>query len=227
VVRKEGALFDEWPEQYDRWFESPLGAVVKACELALIMELLVPRPGEVILDAGSGTGVFTLPMLRAGAAVVGLDLSLPMIRRAVRKCASLSFSAVVGDMAGLPFRDGSFDKTVSITALEFIEDAPRAVGELFRVTRRGGLVVVATLNSESPWADRRRHEAGRKKTIFSNAFFRSPREMLSLAPFPGVVRTAVHFEKGVDPAAAMGAEEEGRKRGAATGAFVAVRWRKP
>ena len=227
MSQKKSALFDEWPEKYDRWFETPLGRVVKACELALIMELLEPGPGQFILDAGCGTGVFTLPILGAGARVVGLDLSLPMLARAAVKCGPATFSAVKGDMLRLPFRDGTFHKTVSITALEFIEDGQAAVGELFRVTATAGLVVVATLNSESPRAKQRRREAGRRRTILSHAIFRSPGEMRSLAPFPAEVRTAVHFEKDSESCRAVELEDEGRRRNAETGAFVAVRWKKP
>jgi ubiquinone/menaquinone biosynthesis C-methylase UbiE len=191
------------------------------------MEFLAPVAGETILDAGCGTGVFTLDILASGASVVGLDLSLPMLTKAVSKSRSLGFSPVVGDILRLPFEDQRFDKAVSITALEFIEDARGAVGELFRVTKSGGFVVVATLNSRSPWAERRRKEAQEKETIFSKAIFRSPGEMLSLAPIPGMVKTAVHFQKDAVPEVAIDAERKGRDEGLQTGAFVAVRWQKP
>jgi len=190
------------------------------------MEFLAPVAGETILDAGCGTGVFTLDIVSSRADVVGLDLSLPMLAKAVSKSHALGFSPVAGDTLHLPFKNERFDKAVSITALEFIKDAQDAVGELFRVTRRGGLVVVATLNSQSPWAERRTKEAREKETIFSKAIFRSPREMLSLAPCPGIVKTAVHFQKTSAPEAAIDAEREGREKGLQTGAFVAVRWQK-
>jgi len=191
------------------------------------MEFLAPVVGETILDAGCGTGVFTLDIVSSGADVVGLDLSLPMLAKAASKSQALGFSPVAGDLLCLPFKNGRFHKTVSITALEFINDARGAVAELFRVTRRGGLVVLATLNRESPWAERRIREAHEKETIFSKAIFRSPREMLSLAPFPGIVKTAVHFQKDSTPEAAIHAERQGREKGLQTGAFVAVRWQKP
>jgi ubiquinone/menaquinone biosynthesis C-methylase UbiE len=227
VSRRRTQLFDEWPDQYDRWFETPIGSLVKDCEMRLVKELLAPQTGEFIVDAGCGTGLFTLDMLTSGARVAGLDLSLPMVIRAAARFRWLPFKPLVSDILSLPFRDGDFDKAVSITALEFIEDARSAVRELFRATKSGGVVVVATLNSLSPWAVRRRKEADEKETIFSKAFFRSPEELLALAPVPGIVKTAVHFQKDSEREAAIRAEEGGRKNGLLTGAFVAVRWQKP
>ena len=229
MPKEKNQLFDDWPDKYDRWFETPVGSVIRTSEVDLVMELLSPLAGEIILDAGCGTGLFTLDTLASGAVVVGLDLSFPMLSKAAARYQSLSlpFSPTVSDMMALPFKDNSFDKTVSVTALEFIEDAGGAVKELFRVTKSGGIVVVATLNSLSPWADRRRREAERTETIFSKAIFRSPQGMLAMAPFPGIVKTAVHFPKDSDPEAAIKVEEEGRRKGFLTGAFVAVRWKKP
>ena len=118
-----------------------------------------------------------------------------------------------------------FDKTVSVTALEFIEDEKRAVAELFRVTKPGGSVVVATLNSLSPWAIRRRENARQdKESVFNRVFFRSPAQLLAAAPVPGIVRTAVHFGKEDDPAELDRIEREGQGR--ETGAFLAARWEK-
>ncbi|MBU2009815.1 MAG: methyltransferase domain-containing protein [Chloroflexi bacterium] len=221
-------LFDDWPARYDEWFETPIGRAVRKREGELIGEFLSPQAGERVLDAGCGTGVFTLDILAAGASVVGLDISGPMIGVARKKSKGYPFSAVRGDMLHLPFRDNHFDKAVSITALEFIRDARSAVGELFRVTRPGGSVVVATLNSLSSWAVRRKTEPqGNEEDVWESAFFRSPDDLLALSPCKGVVRTAIHFEQDEDPDEVAKIERLGRYRGLRTGAFVAVRWEKP
>jgi ubiquinone/menaquinone biosynthesis C-methylase UbiE len=123
-----------------------------------------------------------------------------MLRLSLKKVEGYPFRAVQGDMLFLPFRDHAFDKTVSITALEFIADAPKAIEELFRVTRPGGLVVVATLNSLSPWAARRQAKTRRgQKHILENAYFRSPQELISCGPSAGTAKTAIHFEKNDSP----------------------------
>jgi ubiquinone/menaquinone biosynthesis C-methylase UbiE len=224
---KKNRLFDDWPEKYDKWFETPIGAIVKNYESELLLDMLGPNQGEIILDVGCGTGVFTLDILSFGSRVIGLDISRPMVLRACHKAKKYPFSGIVGDMMSLPFADDSFDKVVSMTAIEFVKDAQRAVKELFRVTRRGGRIVVTTLNSLSPWAARRMNEAKKGPSIFQKTIFRSPDEIRSIASVSALVKTAIHFQKNDAPGEAHEIEREGRKRGLMTGAFLAARWEKP
>lgn len=220
-------LFDEWPEKYDEWFTTRTGLLVKKYESELLLHLLRPRPDEIILDAGCGTGVFTLDILSFGTHVIGVDLSLPMLSRAAQKTRGYTFQTVLADTSFLPFPKNAFDKVVSVTALEFIKDAKGAMEELFRVTRKGGRIVVATLNRLSPWADRRSAEAKKGHSLFKKAIFRSPDELLALAPVKGVIRTAIHFQNEDDPLHAPEIEKEGQRKGLKTGAFLVGCWENP
>jgi ubiquinone/menaquinone biosynthesis C-methylase UbiE len=218
-------LFDGWPERYDQWFETPIGRLVRQYERDVIMDLLRPRAGDLILDAGCGTGVFTEEILVKRARVIGLDLSLSMVRRASEKLTGFPFAAALGDILHLPFPDASFDRVVSVTAMEFIADGHSAVQELLRVARKGGTVLVATLNRLSPWAERRRERAERGQSdVFKQVIFRSPEEMIRLGSANGEWRTAIHFLKNEDLARASEIEQKGRKDRRNTGAFLAVRW---
>ena len=110
----------------------------------------------------------------------------------------------------------------------FIEDARRAVDELFRVTKPGGVVVVATLNGLSPWAARRRAKTARgQRHVLEGAFFRSPEELLAYSPVGGVAASVVHFQKDDPPERAAETERLGQAQGLDTGAFIAARWVKP
>jgi len=218
-------LFDQWPEKYTQWFHTPLGQLIKRYEQELITELLQPHAGETILDAGCGTGIFTMDILSHGATVIGLDISSPMLQYAVNNTSGLPFSPCLGDLLALPFQGGTFDKAVSVTALEFVADACRAITELFRVTKWGGVIVVATLNSNSSWAARRAAKVRRgEQSIFSHAIFRSPQQLLQSAPCKGIVRTAIHFDPDDDPQEADRMEQHGRLRDVQSGAFVVARW---
>lgn len=221
-------LFDSWPCKYEQWFQTPIGKLVHSVELRHIMELLEPDSRDRILDVGCGTGIFTENYIQAGARVTGIDLSLPMLKFARRKPLLSSMAPAVADMRALPFADGCFDKTVSITALEFVTDASRAVDELLRVTRRGGRLVIATLNSRSPWADRRRRDARQQSdSVFRHVHFRSPQDLADLVPLDGRLRTAIHFENDATPDLARKIETRMQFRDSGRGAFVIGAWSLP
>jgi ubiquinone/menaquinone biosynthesis C-methylase UbiE len=217
-------IFDHWPEKYDLWFETPLGRLIKGYERKLLLKMLKPEPGEVILDAGCGTGIFTADILEAGARVVGLELALAMLCRALTKFPGRTFKSVIGDIRDLPFADASFHKTISVTAIEFVQDARLAVEELFRVTKPKGYIVVATLNSLSPWAQQRTAAVQKNHPLFKHAIFRSPDEIKDLSPVEGIIQTAIHFEKNDDPEIAPEIEKAVSEKGLNTGAFLAARW---
>jgi ubiquinone/menaquinone biosynthesis C-methylase UbiE len=217
-------LFDDWPEKYDHWFETPIGRLIKDYESELSLKMLKPGPAELILDAGCGTGVFTADILEAGSNVVGLELAFNMLWVAQKRFSGQPFRPIQADMLSLPFANQSFDKSISITAIEFIEDAKAAVDELFRVTKPGGVIVVATLNVLGPWAKRRQQAAKNGHPLFRQTIFRSPEELRNLSPIPGAIETAIHFEKNADPKTAQHIESSGQEMRLDTGAFVVARW---
>jgi len=218
-------LFDEWPEAYNQWFATPIGRLVKKYEQEMLLDMLRPAAGELLLDVGCGTGVFTGEIISTGAAVVGLDISRPMLGAARAKLAvDGRFNAVAGEMCRLPFGDGIFDKVYSMTAIEFVADPDLALAEFDRVTAVGGTVVVTTLNSLSPWARRRKKKADQGHSLFQNMTFRSPDDLRRLVPQAREIRTAIHFNKDDDPHEAVTIEERGKKDQRDTGACVAVSW---
>lgn len=219
-------IFDNWPDPYELWFQTPIGGLVKSVELEWVMGLLKPQAGEHILDAGCGSGIFTQPIAEQGTVITGIDISEPMLERASVRLPTHRFLAA--DMAALPFPDATFDKTVSVTALEFIEQGEEAMAELFRVTRSGGWVVVATLNSRSPWASRRTERAKKdRESVFNHAHFRDPEQLVALAPVVGRVYTAVHFSKHDGLNEACDIEQKGQAKQIDTGAFLIGCWQKP
>lgn len=216
--------FDTWTEKYDNWFATPTTQYVKKYELELLLRLLNPQPGEKILDAGCGTGIFTQDIAQTQAKVTGMDISLPMVAKGVLQLGDTTFSGICADMGALPFYDNSFDKVFSMTAIEFIEDAAGVIKELNRVVKKGGCIVVTTLNSLSPWAERREQKGKSGHSLFSNIFFRSPADMRLLIPTDSVVKTAIHFDKDAPVEDIPQIEAEGNKLQQETGAFLAVQW---
>lgn len=122
------------PEQYDAWYDTPRGRWIGEMEWAAVRSALRLRSSDTVLDVGCGTGWFTRRAESAAARVVGLDIDSASLDFARRKNETHT-EYVAGDATALPFPDAAFDKVMSITALCFVTDWPRAMAEIVRVTR--------------------------------------------------------------------------------------------
>jgi demethylmenaquinone methyltransferase/2-methoxy-6-polyprenyl-1,4-benzoquinol methylase len=100
------------------------------------------RPGERVLDLAAGTGVSTAELRRDGAYAVACDFALGMLRAGTGNRSRRGIPFVAGDALALPFADASFDAATISFGLRNVADVPRALGELARVVRPGGRLVV-------------------------------------------------------------------------------------
>jgi demethylmenaquinone methyltransferase/2-methoxy-6-polyprenyl-1,4-benzoquinol methylase len=98
------------------------------------------RVGERVLDLAAGTGTSSEPFADAGVSVVPCDFSLGMLRVGKRRRPDLPF--VAGDALHLPFADASFDAVTVSFGLRNLNDIEAGLGEMLRVTRPGGRLVV-------------------------------------------------------------------------------------
>jgi SAM-dependent methyltransferase len=111
--------------------------------LALISRFW-PDPRGRFLEAGCGPAANALNLALRGAEVVGIDLSANAVRMARREFEQrgLSGEFVLGDVRALPFGDGSFDLVYAGGVVEHFAELDTAVGEMVRVLRPGGRVLV-------------------------------------------------------------------------------------
>jgi len=110
------------------------------------LELLDPRPGERVLDIGSGPGYLAATLAervgRSGT-VCAVDPSPAMNALAERKAVGLpQLTVELGDALALPFPDGGFDAAVATQVYEYVADMPAALAELRRVLRPGGRALI-------------------------------------------------------------------------------------
>jgi SAM-dependent methyltransferase len=102
------------------------------------------RPGQAVLDVGCGPG----PLTTALAALVGADLvsavdpSEPFVQACRERVPGADVR--VAPAEELPFEDESFDATLSQLVVNFLDDAPRGLIEMSRVTRPEGVVAGCT-----------------------------------------------------------------------------------
>ncbi len=109
-----------------------------------IYPLLETAPAGHALDAASGTGRHIGFLQNRGHRVVGLDSSPEMLDAARAKHPAVPF--VLGSLESLPFETASFDLVVCALALTHCPSLHVPVGELARVVRRGGRVVLSDVH---------------------------------------------------------------------------------
>ncbi|MFQ5907406.1 MAG: methyltransferase domain-containing protein [Thermoplasmata archaeon] len=97
------------------------------------------RPGMEVLDVGCGTGFLSEGVLETTSSVWGLDITPEQLQRAARK---LPIPLVRGDAENLPFQGERFDAVVSSGSIEYWPDPVRALHEMNRVLRPGGVAMV-------------------------------------------------------------------------------------
>jgi SAM-dependent methyltransferase len=100
---------------------------------------------DSVLDVGCGIGSLSFAIADAfpSARVTGVDPSAAFVRQAQQRAHGDRVRIQVGDAQALEFADAMFDKTVSQLVLNFVPDREKAVREMMRVTRSGGLVAGA------------------------------------------------------------------------------------
>jgi SAM-dependent methyltransferase len=133
------------------WGSAPWERVAEA--MADIHDRLIagvdPRPGERLLDVGTGTGAVALRAARAGAEVTGIDLAPALVETARRLAGEmgLSIGLDVADAERLPYPDASFDVVCSALGVVFAPDHTAASRELARVCRPAGRLGIVAWRS--------------------------------------------------------------------------------
>jgi ubiquinone/menaquinone biosynthesis C-methylase UbiE len=123
-----------------------------------ITDALALRPGDMVLDAGCGTGDDTRAMaalVAPGGRAVGVDDHEPILAEARQRAAGsdLPVEFLLGDVEHLPFAHGTFSACRSERMFQHTADPLRAMRELARVTRSGGQVIVFDTDWETEMVD--------------------------------------------------------------------------
>jgi arsenite methyltransferase len=150
--------------------EVPSGAVEWALGVGNPVRYARLRPGEVVLDVGSGGGIDTIlaaTRVGPGGRAVGLDVLEEMCERGHRHAAQAGVDGwsefLQGEMEDIPLPDASVDVVISNGVLNLSARKSRALAEIFRVLGPGGRICMADLtvegelppevaNDQSAWA---------------------------------------------------------------------------
>jgi ubiquinone/menaquinone biosynthesis C-methylase UbiE len=122
--------------------------------LAELVRLAAPSPDACTLDIATGTGFTALAVAPQCRRVVGMDLTLEMVREARRLAGEQGASNLrfcVGDAEAVPFRDNTFDIVTCRHASHHFPNLARAISEMARVAAPGGRVILDdTCTPETP-----------------------------------------------------------------------------
>lgn len=138
----------------------------------LFLRLLSPRASDRILDVGAGSGdVGAAVYAESKCEVHALDPDPRKIRSVQKNHPELK--ACLSESDSMPFPDGHFDKVYTTLALHHFPDQRRSVGEMARVLKHGGSLVIVDISPHSV--------SGRLARFFENGILRRHLKFLEAA----------------------------------------------
>jgi ubiquinone/menaquinone biosynthesis C-methylase UbiE len=157
--------FQQFSNEYDQWFERH--PKLYEAELNAVREFI--RDGSNGIEIGSGTGRFSLPL----KIPIGAEPSCNMAEIA----RSRGMRVINARAERLPFGDRSFDFTLFVTTICFLDSIEGSLREAWRITKDGGFIVVAFIDKCSLLGKLYRK---RKKDslFFGNARFYSTKQVI-------------------------------------------------
>ncbi len=107
-----------------------------------VVDLADIQEGDFVLEVGCGTGFTTEEIVsRVGEEnVVAVDITPEQMEKAVERFSNANF--VRGDAENLPFKDSTFDASISAGSIEYWPNPLKGIKEMARVTKSGGRVVI-------------------------------------------------------------------------------------
>jgi ubiquinone/menaquinone biosynthesis C-methylase UbiE len=197
------AYYDEFSKSYEkhRRPNDPGGyhALLDDLEIELVARY---GTGKDVLECGCGTGLILERVKEFARRAAGIDLSPGMLELAKGR----GLDVREGSVTALPFEDATFDVTCSFKVLAHVPDIGKALSEMARVTRPGGLILAEFYN---PWSLRglakkmyagKISDATKESAVYTR--FDSPATLPKILP-PGTKLETARGIRIVTPAAAV------------------------
>lgn len=147
VAKNHGAIQAAWASPIGSFVYDNAQALTRRfiAAMQLPIEWLNIPEGGVALDVGAGPGSITTSLAHAAGQdglALGIDISEPMLARAVRSAAGPQVGFLRADAQKLPFRDATFDAAISVAVLQLVPDPAAALAEIARVLKPGARLAV-------------------------------------------------------------------------------------
>ena len=115
----------------------------KAIEAKILSTFLDISGDEKVLNVACGLGPHNIKIAKSGCEVYGVDINSGKITIAKGFSARYSINLILGDAEKLPFKPRSFDKVLSVCALEHFQNDEKALEEMSRTLKPGGILVLS------------------------------------------------------------------------------------
>ena len=137
----------KWISSADAWISTVQRGDLNRTHLLdpVMLKCVGDISGQNVIDIGCGEGRFSRILSEKGAIITGIDLTPSLIEEAKRLDPAGNYLEASAE--ALPFDDDSFDIAISYIVLVDVSDFRTAIDEMARVTKPGGRIVVANVNS--------------------------------------------------------------------------------
>jgi ubiquinone/menaquinone biosynthesis C-methylase UbiE len=148
-LKKLGREYDLLARNYDKKIHSGIGAEIRNRIIFLTLDRFIGRRPCRILDAGGGTGFYSMPLALKGHEITILDVSEKMLKKASESAYKHGLSKKVrtiqGSMDCLDFPDSYFNAILCHLAFGYTEPS-KTLSEFYRVLENGGILSLTVAN---------------------------------------------------------------------------------
>ena len=138
-MKENKSFWDRNAKHYDRFMRKDAAAYMQM--YALLRPVV---KAKTMLELATGTGLIAKHIVNAAAHIEAADVSAEMIAEAKRDNRSAKLHFSVQDMFRLPYADKSFDVVIVSNALHIVPQPEKALQEIRRVLKDGGLLIAPT-----------------------------------------------------------------------------------
>lgn len=160
-------VFNEFAEDYDKWYQQNREVFESECRLISALEL-----EGFGIEIGIGTGIFA-PFSKI---TIGIDPAINMLKIARRR--KIEVVQAVGE--AIPFRNEVFDFVITITTLPFLRNVESVLEEIKRVLKNRGRIVIVDVPKDSKWGESYEEKKAKGHRFYKYANFYKFEEILEL-----------------------------------------------